>query len=79
MADTQPPPVPAHEIAAQPAELPKLRSNYGRHVDSAFVGWMRPTPASTSMDEMRRLYETEGYVWVKNLLPREDVYDLREQ
>jgi len=26
---------------------------------------------------MRKRYETDGYLWVKHLIPREDVYDMR--
>ena len=79
MAATQSQPVPAHEISfSEQNELPKLRSNYGDHVDQTYVGWMRPTPASTPLEEMRHRYETDGYVLVKGLMPRDDILDMRE-
>ncbi|KAF2171126.1 hypothetical protein M409DRAFT_19097 [Zasmidium cellare ATCC 36951] len=70
-------PTPAHELIYRPGELPKLRSNYGRHLDQDTVGWMRETPIDTPLPEMRRRFEEEGYIFVKNLLPRSDVLDMR--
>ena len=77
-AATQAAPVPAHELVYQPGELPKLRSNYGAYLDEDTVGMMRETPIPTSMEEMRRRFEEDGYIWVKNVMPREDVFDMRE-
>lgn len=59
--------------------LPKLRSNQGHYVASSSTGWMRPTPSDTPIDEMRKRFRDEGYVWIKNVIPREVVYDMREQ
>lgn len=39
---------------------------------------MRPTPINTSIEEMRKRFEEDGYVWVKNVMPREDVFDMRQ-
>ena len=78
MTDTQRPPQAAHELSSDPKELPKLRSNYGSYVDHNTVSWLRPTSLSTSLDEMRKQYEADEYLWVKHLIPREDVYDMRE-
>lgn len=79
MTEVQQPRIAAHEMMPEPRVLPPLRSNSGAYVDPSTTGWMRPTSRDTPIEEMRRLYETEGYVWVKQLLPREDVYDMREQ
>lgn len=40
---------------------------------------MQPTDLSTPLDEMRARYDRDGYTWIKNLIPREVVYDMREQ
>ena len=71
-------PVPAHELVYESQQLPKLRSNYGAYLDPDSVGWMKETPIETSLDEMRRGFEEDGYIFVKNLIPREDVLDVRE-
>ena len=71
-------PTPAHELAYEPGQLPKLRSNYGSHLDEQTVGWMLETPIDTPLEEMRRRFEEDGYVFVKNVMPREDVLDMRE-
>ena len=62
-----------------PPKLPILRSNQGNNVDAASTGWMQSVTTSTPREEMRARYERDGYLWVKNLLPREDVLDMREQ
>lgn len=46
---------------------------------SSSTGWMRPTPSDTPIEEMRKRFRDEGYVWIKNVIPREVVYDMREQ
>ena len=71
-------PRPAHELVYEPEQLPKLRSNYGAYLQDANVGWMRETPIDTPLAEMRRRFDEDGYVWVKNVMPREDVLDMRQ-
>ena len=39
---------------------------------------MRPSSMQTSIPELRRRYETDGYIWMKHLIPRSDVLDMRE-
>lgn len=77
-AATQTAPVPAHELVYEPEQLPKLRSNYGAYLDSDTVGWMQETPITTPLEEMRKRFEEDGYIFVKNVMPREDVLDMRE-
>ncbi|KAK5169901.1 uncharacterized protein LTR77_005879 [Saxophila tyrrhenica] len=49
----------------------KLRANRGTiHQDR--LGWLKPTPY-----EVRERLEHDGYVWIKGLLPREDVLEMR--
>ena len=70
---------PVHDNIVSPNKLPSLRSNHGKHVSEASTGWMQSVDCNMPMDEMRERYEKEGYLWVKNLIPREDVLDMREQ
>ena len=78
-ADVQERPLAAHELGSSNAELPILRTRQGDHVAAASTGWMEPTPLDTPIHEIRARYERDGYVWVKNVLPRSDVLDMREQ
>ncbi|GAB7362063.1 hypothetical protein MBLNU230_g2097t1 [Neophaeotheca triangularis] len=71
-------PVAAHELIYEPQQLPKLRSNHGGYLDESSVARMRQTSIDASTEEMRRRFEEDGYIWVKNVLPREDVNDMRE-
>jgi len=70
---------PVHNNIISPQKLPSLRSNQGKNVDAASIGWMYSVDPSTPMEEMKARYESDGYLWVKNLIPREDVLDMREQ
>ena len=72
-------PVPPHEVTLQTQNLPRLRFNRGKNFDLSSTGWMLPTPKDTPLEEMRKRYDDTGYLWVQHLLPREDVYDMREQ
>ena len=70
---------PLPDNVLSPPSLPTLRSNQGTHVDPASTGWMQSVTTDTPKEEMRARYDRDGYLWVKNLIPREDVLDMREQ
>lgn len=78
-ADVQPIPSPAHETVCTSRKVPTLRSNHGDYVKPEATGWMYPTSLSTPVRDMQARYERDGYIWIKNLIPREDVLDMREQ
>lgn len=59
--------------------LPNPRSNQGNPVNAASTGWMNSVTTDTPKAEMRARYNRDGYLWVKNLIPREDVLHMREQ
>jgi phytanoyl-CoA hydroxylase len=40
---------------------------------------LRPSTLSTPLEELRRRYESDGYVFIKHLLPRKDVLRCREK
>jgi phytanoyl-CoA hydroxylase len=39
---------------------------------------MKETPIDTDLEEMRRRFNKDGYIFVKNVMPREDVLNMRE-
>ena len=43
------------------------------------VGWLRETSVDTPVGEMRARFDEDGYVFIKGLIPREDVLDMREK
>ena len=75
---TQSVPLPAHELTYETNQLPNLRSNYGAQLPQDSVGWMQETPINTTMAEMQRRFREAGYIFVKGVLPRKDVLDVRE-
>ncbi|KAK4902954.1 hypothetical protein LTR49_026972 [Elasticomyces elasticus] len=63
-------PVAADELIYERQQLPEIRSNYGGHLNHCSVGWLKKTPADTSLDEMRMSFEADGYLFIKGLVPR---------
>ena len=58
--------------------VPVVGSNQGK-VDPQYIKWLRPTPRDTPLDEMRKRLADDGYLFVKGLLPREDVLNVRRE
>jgi phytanoyl-CoA hydroxylase len=48
-------------------------------LDPSRVALLRPSSPSEPMEELRRRYNEDGYVFLKHLLPREDVLKARER
>jgi phytanoyl-CoA hydroxylase len=59
-------------------ELPIVGSNQGK-IKRQYIRWLRPTAKDTPMAEMRERLQLDGYLLVKNLLPREDVLKVRKE
>lgn len=79
---TQTPPIPAHTLPnspqTPPAQLPHLRSNHGPYLPPTLLSHMRPSPRDTPLPVLRARYARDGYIWLKNLIPRAAVLDMRE-
>ena len=43
------------------------------------LGRLRPTPKGTTTEEMRRRLDEDGYLFIKNLIPRADILNVRKQ
>ncbi|KAK4905508.1 hypothetical protein LTR49_025214 [Elasticomyces elasticus] len=69
----------ADELICEHQQLPKLRSNCGGHLNQNSVGWLRKTSTDTSLDEMGMRFKADGYLFVKGLVPREDILDVRQR
>lgn len=71
--------LPLNDDYETPVDVPAIHSSQGKDVDPSSLGWMQPIDLWTPLKEMRKRYHRDGYIWVKNLLPREDVLAMREQ
>lgn len=68
-----------HQQATHLLDTPRgVRSNKGE-IDNQYIGWLRPTSKDTSIEEMRQILDEDGYLFVKGLLPRDDVVNMRRQ
>lgn len=66
----------AHPFDAPP--LPEqLKANQGL-VPQPQLGWLKPTSLDTPLEEMRRRLDQDDYLYVKGVLPRADVLNMRE-
>ena len=73
------PMTPLRFPGANAASIPPIRSNEGQYIPTESVGLLKTTSIDEPIEEIRRRYEEDGYVWVKGIIPREDVLDMREQ
>ena len=48
-------------------------------IDDKHLGRLRPTPKDTSLAELRRRLDEDGYLFIKNLIPRSDVLRVRKE
>ncbi|KAI4158682.1 MAG: hypothetical protein LQ342_007203 [Letrouitia transgressa] len=55
-----------------------IRSNEGT-IDDKHLGQLRPTPKDIPLLEMQRRLKEDGYLFVKNLIPRDDVLRVRKE
>ena len=65
-------------MTATQTEPPIVGSNQGK-IQRQYIRWLRPTPKDTPMSEMRSRLKEDGYLLVKQLLPREDVLKVRKE
>jgi phytanoyl-CoA hydroxylase len=60
------------------APLPEhIQANQAR-VARPQLGWLRPTTADTPLEEMRHRLDQDDYLYVKGLIPRSEVLQMRE-
>lgn len=57
---------------------PPICSNDGGFINQEFLGWMKPSNPYEPLAELRRRFQNDGYLFVKGLLPKEDVLNVRE-
>lgn len=55
----------------------KLHSSGGT-IEVEAIGKLRPTYLDTPLQEIQKRYNEDGYVWLKGLLPPEDVWETRK-
>lgn len=58
---------------------PRIRTNHGEFVDQNFVGYLKPSFPDTPLAELRDRFESDGYIFIRGLIPRQDVLDVREE
>ncbi|WP_258590494.1 phytanoyl-CoA dioxygenase family protein [Mesorhizobium sp. AR07] len=65
-------------MSISPAKLVSQKTN-GKVLSTApnRLGYLTPTDPSVGIETIRRLYGMQGYVWLKGLLPPDDVIDFR--
>ena len=65
--------------AAKSSSQPVVLEANGKTLSMApnRLGYLSPTHPSVGIEAIRHLYATQGYVWLKGLLQRDDVVDFR--
>ena len=55
----------------------RLRSP-GGPIPEDCIYFLKPISKDSPIDELRKFYQENGYLWVKGVLPAEDVWKFRE-
>ncbi|KAJ5357385.1 hypothetical protein N7541_004543 [Penicillium brevicompactum] len=58
--------------------LPEGLGQNGGRISSEKIGFLRPTPKNLPVEQLRQRLKEDGYLFVKDVIPREDVLDARE-
>jgi phytanoyl-CoA hydroxylase len=77
------------ETLGKAGPSPKLRGTFrdmdtlelhssGGAIDPDSVGWLRPSSKDTPIEQLREQYNRDGYLWMKGVLPKEDVWEMRK-
>src|SRR5450432_2043380 len=45
--------------------------------DPQRLGWLEPSDPTVSMSHLRAQYQAQGYLWLKGLLPRQEILAVR--
>ena len=75
-ADTMP--TPTESILPTKPPPPGIGANQGI-IKDGHIGWLRPTAKDAPLSEIRKRLQEDGYVFMKGLIPREDVMRTRQQ
>ncbi len=60
--------------------LPVLKSNeYTLSNDESRLGYLTPTPAYTPVEDIKTIFASQGYIWLKGLLDKEEVVAFRKK
>ena len=59
--------------------LPEGLGQNGGRISSEKIGFLRPTPKNLPVEQLRQRLKEDGYLFVKDVIPREDVLDAREK
>jgi len=71
--------IEAPNVKYMDVHAPLHLKSSGGIIESPSIGRLRPTPIMTAMEEIRKRYDEEGYVWLKGLLPSSDVWNARRE
>ena len=64
-------------VIQQPEEL-SVKGIKG-DIQDQHLGRLRPTSKDTPLTEMKQKLSDDGYLFIKNLIPREDVFHVRKR
>lgn len=60
-------------------DFPLISNGYTLATTPDRLGWLEPTDPATPMSAIRKQYQAQGYVWLKGLIPRDEVLDFRHR
>ena len=56
-----------------------LKNLTGDIISESGIGWLRETHTAAPIEVMRKRYLEDGYVFLKKLIPSDEILDVREE
>jgi phytanoyl-CoA hydroxylase len=56
-----------------------LKNLTGDIISESGIGWLRETYTAAPIEVMRKRYLEDGYVFLKKLIPSDEILDVREE
>jgi ectoine hydroxylase-related dioxygenase (phytanoyl-CoA dioxygenase family) len=69
--------VAAHELAVRLPVGTLVSNGYPLSLAPQRLGWLQPTDPSLAIEELRSRFGAQGYLWLKGVLPRDEILAFR--
>lgn len=61
------------------SDFPLISNGFTLDTRPERLGWLEPTNPNRPIGELREQYQAQGYLWLKDILPRAEVLDFRRR
>jgi hypothetical protein len=66
-------------MTEQILDIPLSSNGFDLKMSPKRLGWLEPTEPDLPIPHLREIYQSQGYLWLKHLLPRQKVMEFRRR